>query len=167
MLRPAVTGQIPVLSSVGSGGTALAAFHNALVAVDLAQYNLIRLSSVIPPGIAVDATGAAPRPNGLWGDRLYCVYAHRSATTPGERAWAGIGWVQRLDGGGGLFVEHDGPTEEAVTCSISTSLRDLVAEREDQFTLPERVLVGAVCETEPVCALVIAAYRTSPWVSAE
>jgi arginine decarboxylase len=166
MLTSAVHDQIPVVRATGTGGTTLSAFHEALVAVDLGHYNLVRLSSVIPPRTGVDATGKAPVPVGQWGDRLYCVYAEQRAASLGEQAWAGIGWVQRHDGGGGLFVEHEGNSEEFVTHAIRTSLRDLVAGREDEFTPPEWVLNGAVCTGEPVCSLVVAAYETAPWAGA-
>jgi arginine decarboxylase len=166
MSSSAVRGQIPVVRATGKGGTSLSAFHEALVAVGLGYYNLVRLSSVIPPRTSVDATGTAPIPVGQWGDRLYCVYAEQRATVPGEEAWAGIGWAQRHDGGGGLFVEHEGSGEEVVSRAIRTSLRDLVAGREDEFSAPEWVLNGAVCTGEPVCSLVVAAYETVPWEGA-
>jgi arginine decarboxylase len=164
MSTSAVHDQIPVLKATGRGGTTLSAFHDALVAVDLGFYNLVRLSSVVPPGTSVDATGKATVPSGAWGDKMYCVYAEQRAETLGEQAWAGIGWVQRLDGGGGLFVEHEGGTELYVTNAIKTSLRDLVAGMEDAFSAPDWVLNGAVCEGEPVCSLVIAPYECSTWV---
>ncbi|HKS99009.1 MAG TPA: pyruvoyl-dependent arginine decarboxylase [Rugosimonospora sp.] len=159
----AVGDEIPVVCASGTGGTELAAFHAALVEADLAYYNLVRLSSVIPPGTQVDRTGKAPVPHGGWGDRMYCVYAEQRATVPGEQAWAGIGWVQRLDGQGGLFVEHEGSSEELVTRSIETSLRDLVAGREDEFTGPDWVVNGVICADLPVCALVIAPYESASW----
>jgi arginine decarboxylase len=160
----AVYDQIPVLRATGTGGTTLSAFHEALVAVDLGHYNLVRLSSVIPPDTSVDATGKAPVPVGEWGDRMYCVYAEQRATEVGEEAWAGVGWVQRLDGRGGLFVEHEGTSEAFVTNAIRTSLGDLVAGREDDYSAPDWVLNGAVCTGAPVCSLVIAAYEAAPWV---
>ena len=135
-----VNGELPILKATGTGGTALAAFHSALVGVNLGHYNLVRLSSVLPPGTFVDATGTAPSPVGTWGDRLYCVYAEQRTTTPGEEAWAGIGWVQRLSGdGGGLMVEHEGGSEAFVTDSILTSLRDMVQGSEEQFSAPDFV----------------------------
>lgn len=163
MPSSAVYDEIPVLSAAGSGRTGLAAFHAALVAVDLGHYNLVRLSSVVPPGTSVDATGKAPVPAGAWGDRMYCVYAEQRATTIGEQAWAGIGWVQRLDGGGGLFVEHEGPSERYVTDQIRASLADLVAGREGEFTGPDWVVNGVVCTGDPVCSLVIAPYESVSW----
>jgi arginine decarboxylase len=163
MVSSAVNDQIPVVAATGSGSTALAAFHAALVAVNLGHYNLVRLSSVIPPETTVDATGKAPVPVGRWGDRLYCVYAVQSATTAGEQAWAGVGWVQRLDGHGGLFVEHEGHSEERVVHAIRSSLRDLVADQADEYTAPDWVVNGAVCADRPVCSLVIAPYETASW----
>ncbi len=166
MSASAVYDQIPVLRATGTGGTTLSAFHEALVAVDLGHYNLVRLSSVIPPDTSVDATGKAPVPVGEWGDRMYCVYAEQRTTEVGEEAWAGVGWVQRLDGRGGLFVEHEGTSEAFVTNAIRTSLGDLVAGREDEYSAPDWVLNGAVCTGAPVCSLVIAAYEAAPWVGA-
>lgn len=155
--------QIPVMTSVGYGGTALSAFHSALAAINLDGYNLIRLSSVVPPHTGVDRTGSAPAPSGVWGDRLYCVYAELRATVAGEQAWAGLGWVQRLDGRGGLFVEHTGRTEQDVARALRTSLLDLVTGRRDEFTSPDWMISGAACTDRPVCALVIAPYQTEPW----
>jgi arginine decarboxylase len=162
----AVYDQIPVVCATGTAGTSLAAFHNALVAMELGHYNLVRLSSVVPPGTSVDRTGKAPVPVGQWGDRMYCVYAEQHATLPGEQAWAGIGWVQRLDGGGGLFVEHEGTSEEFVTHAIRTSLAELVAGHEDEYSAPDWVTHGAICTSEPVCALVMAPYESAPWAGA-
>jgi arginine decarboxylase len=162
----AVYDQLPVVCATGTGNTTLSAFHNALVAMDLGHYNLVRLSSVLPPNTSVDATGKAPVPVGQWGDKLYCVYAEQSATEVGEQAWAGVGWVERLDGGGGLFVEHEGTSEQFVVNAIRTSLADLVEGREDYFTHPDWVLNGAVCTDKPVSSMVLVAYETTPWVGA-
>lgn len=163
MYTSAVYDQIPVLKATGTGRTTLSAFHEALVALDLGHYNLIRLSSVVPPGTSVDGTGKAPVPAGQWGDRLYCVYAEWRATEIGEEAWAGVGWVQRLDGQGGLFVEHEGTSEAYVENQLRMSLADLVKGHEDEFTTGDWVLNGAVCTGEPVCSMVLAAYETAPW----
>jgi arginine decarboxylase len=166
MNTSAVNEQIPILCATGTGNTTLSAFHEALVELDLGFYNLIRLSSVVPPNTSVDATGKAPAPAGEWGDKLYCVYAEQRATEIGEQAWAGIGWVQRLDGKGGLFVEHEGTSEAFVENAIRTSLKDLVRGREDEFTSGDWVLNGAVCEGDPICSMVIAPYETQGWAGA-
>ena len=68
--------KLTVAAAIGRGRTELAAFDNALVVVGAANFNLVRLSSVIPPhSTVVEASDAPPRPQGTWGDRLYVVYA--------------------------------------------------------------------------------------------
>lgn len=153
--------RLPVLRATCTGGTTLAAFHHALTTLDLGHYNLIRLSSVVPPGVVVDPL--APAPVGNWGDRLYCVYAEQRTSTLGEEAWAGVGWVQRVDGGGGLLVEHEGGSQGFVTEAITTSLLDMVAREPYAFTAPELVITGGRCHGEPLCALVIVPYQVVPW----
>jgi arginine decarboxylase len=159
-----LSGPLPVLRATCTGATTLAAFHHALTAVDLGHYNLVRLSSVVPPGVGIDPSAATPPPTGVWGDRLFCVYAEQRTSTPGEEAWAGVGWVQRVDGGGGLLVEHEGGSEGFVNEAILTSLRDMVAGEQDAFTEPELVTTGGRCHGEPLCALVIVPFQVVPWV---
>jgi arginine decarboxylase len=155
---------LPILKATGTGGTALSAFHDALVRMNVAHDNLLRLSSVLPSGTVIDSTGNAPAPSGAWGDRLYCVYAEQRTITPGNEAWAGIGWVQRLSSdGGGLMVEHEGGSEAFVTDSILSSLQDMARDSAEEFSAPQFVLNGARCASQPVCSLVMAPFETAPW----
>jgi arginine decarboxylase len=151
-----------VLRSFSAGVTELSAFHRALMQVGIGYSNLIRLSSVIPPGASVLPERTMP-PGGTWGDRLYCVYAEQRASTPGEEAWAAVGWVQRLDGGGGLLVEHEGGSEGYVTEAVQRSLGDMVDEADEAFTEPEWVACGGRCEDQPVAALVVVPFVRVPW----
>lgn len=163
MVSSAVNRQIPVMAAVGAGSTPLAAFHSALGRTGLDRYNLVRLSSVVPPRTGVDRTGTAPAPAGAWGDKLYCVYAECRASVTGQQAWAGVGWALRADGLGGLFVEHEGDSEESVARDVQSSLHDLIAQSRHGYTTPDWVLSGAVCTGPPVCSLVIAPYEITPW----
>ena len=153
---------LPVLRSFSSGATELSAFHRALLQVDIGHFNLIRLSSVIPPGATVRADRPLPAGGG-WGDRLYCVYAEQRTSTPGEEAWAAVGWVQRLDGGGGLLVEHEGGSEGYVTEAVQLTLADMVAEEQAAFSPPQWVSVGGRCVDQPVAALVVVPFARAPW----
>jgi arginine decarboxylase len=170
--------RLPVLGATATARTALAAFHRALVAVGLGHYNLVRLSSVIPPGTqvgvgrvergsALPARWRGPRPeefvDGFHGDRVYCVYAEHGTQVPGEEVWAGVGWAQRVDGQGGYFVEHHGSTADAVRLEIQTSLADMTADEVADFEPAEWVLEGVVCEDDPVCALVVVPYAAVAW----
>ena len=156
--------RIALSTGVGTGPTALSAFDAALCAAGIGEYNLVRLSSVIPPHSTLVRSGAAGQRTGRWGDRLFCVYASQLAQLAGEQAWAGIGWVRRQDGSGaGLFVEHEGPTEQGVLGDIASSLGDMVRRRGGEYSEPELLVTSAVCVDEPVCALVVAGYETTGW----
>ena len=170
--------RLPVLGATATARTPLAAFHRALVAVGLGHYNLVRLSSVIPPGTTVGVgrpdhapvlparwRGARPDDlvDGHHGDRVYCVYAEHGTDVPGEEVWAGVGWAQRVDGRGGYFVEHHGATAESVDEQIRTSLEDMTADDGAAFAPVERVLEGIVCTSTPVCALVVVPYAVVGW----
>lgn len=153
-----------VVSAVGYGRTELAAFDQALIRVGAANFNLVRVRSVIPPGSSVVESKRSPRLAGsIWGDRLYVVCAEQCASGPGEGAWAGVGWVQERDSGRGLFVEHHGSDEWQVRNDITASLEDLQHNRGVEFAPTRMRVIGAECTTEPVCALVLCALRTEPW----
>jgi len=155
---------IQIASGTGTGPTKLAAFDSALVEAGVANYNLIRLSSIVPPGSKiVNNKGAVADKPGEWGDRLYVVMADTRVDTPNAEAWAGIGWVQDKKTGKGLFVEHEGGSEAAVRRDIEQSLEALMAVRNVNFGPIHTKVVGRTCSHEPVCALVIAAYQAGGW----
>jgi arginine decarboxylase len=159
------TRTIEIACGTGTGPNTLAAFDGALRATGIANFNLIRLSSVIPPSTRVrPADGPVGRIRGEWGDRLYVVMAEQRVTEPGAEAWAGIGWVQDEESGKGLFVEHEGHSEGGVRGDILDSLGALVEGRPGEtFGPPQYVLHGAVCDGTPTCALAVAVYETATW----
>lgn len=155
---------IEVARSVGTGSTTLAAFDDALLAAGVGNFNIIRLSSVIPPMTDVVPTDGAVDVLGDWGDRLYVVMAEERVDRPGREAWAGIGWVQHEESGRGLFVEHEGLSEDQVRGDIERSLSALTAARPTvEFGPIQSVVAGARCEGEPVCAMVVAVYESAGW----
>jgi arginine decarboxylase len=98
---------IRLTPGVGSGPTELAAFDAALMDAGVANYNLICLSSVIPPGSEIER-GRYRTPAHEYGRRLYVVLSQMRQSTPGAWAHAGIGWMQNSERRHGLFVElHD------------------------------------------------------------
>ena len=161
---PAVPLTIGVTAGSGKGRTKLAAFDAALRSAGVADHNLIRLSSVIPANSAVCLCPADEQLRGSFGDALYCVYAVAHATERGDEAWAGIGWSRADDGSGrGLFVEHSGHSEEQVHNLIAMSLADLDSGRADTFSVEDTLLSSAHCHGQPVCAVVVATYKTVGW----
>lgn len=160
--RSALT--IRVSRGVGSGHTKLAAFDQALRAAGVSDFNLVRLSSIIPPGSSVDVTDGRHQLRGGYGDLLYCVYAEAYASVPAEEAWAGMTWAVHEDGSGaGLFVEHGGDSREVVERSLRRSLDSMMAHRPSGFRHSGTLLSSISCRSEPVCALVVASYRTASW----
>lgn len=158
--------QIFVVPGIGTGPTKMSAFDAALYNAGVPNYNLIRLSSIIPTGATIlprDKPIAEKALPGKWGDRLYVVMAEKRVDTPNVEAWAGIGWVQDQTSGKGLFVEHEGESEQAVRRDITQSLEALMATRNVDFGKIEMVVVGRTCTYHPVCALVVAVYQASDW----
>lgn len=148
----------------GSAATELSAFDSALYDAGIANYNLLRLSSVIPPKASIIEVDDGKIPiDGVWGDRLYVVMAEYRTSTLGESAWAGVGWVQDGSTGEGLFVEFEGTSEEYVTSSITQSLKDLMATRGIDMGEIHMAVNGVECTGEPVCAMVTAVYKSEPW----
>lgn len=152
---------ITIRTGIGKAQTPLAAFDHALLAAGVANFNLITLSSVIPPGSTIrhDVSTLA----GNHGDRLYCVLSEAHADRPGEIAWAGIGWVIDPLTGGGLFVEHHAGSEESLTEQIDRSLADMVRNRGGGYGEVHRATTCAHYEDQPACALALAAYRVVGW----
>ena len=157
---------IHLAKGIGTGSTKLAAFDAALNHAGIANYNLIKLSSVIPADSEIVVhKGAIPKSKiyGSWGDRMYVVMAEERENTPNAEAWAGIGWVQNKKTGEGLFVEHEGASEKSVKRDIKQSLEDLMKNRNDKFGKIEMIVSGTSCKNIPACSLVVAVFQTSGW----
>lgn len=164
ILRPALRRTIQVATGIGEGPTKLAAFDAALRDSGVANFNLIYLSSVIPPhsDIQISPDGSV-RAEGEWGDRLYVVIAEQRTDVMGEEAWAGVGWVQQEPDDRGLFVEHHGCTEGGVRSDIRASLMALGDARPGEFGPVGMAVSGITCEGAPVCALAVAVFGAEPW----
>ena len=154
--------RIQITSAVGSGPTALGAFDAALQNAGIENYNLIPLSSVIPPGAELELSRFATPPS-EYGHRLYVVMARHETSQVGEEAWAGLGWTQEPETGRGLFVELHGTSKRSVDAAIESTLDAIKAARPYEYGKNESEIAGIVCEGEPVCALVIAVYASEPW----
>lgn len=158
--------KIYLSTGIGEGPTKLAAFDSALNNAGIANYNLIRLSSVIPPNsdlIELKSPISHIEMPGNWGDRLYVVMADMRVSTLNTEAWAGVGWVQDKNTKKGLFVEHEGYSEAAVRKDITQSLEGLMETRNVDFGPIHMSLAGITCKQKPVSALVCAVYQASDW----
>ena len=161
--------QIHVGSGIGFGPTRMAAFDSALNELGIANYNMLRLSSIIPPNseIVVHDGRIQKEMPGQWGDRMYVVMAEIRVDKHNVGAWAGVGWVQDKKTGRGLFTEHEGNSEDFVRREIKQSLEAFMAMRSQDETFDwgpiEMKVVGETCISKPVCAMVAAIFQTTDW----
>lgn len=161
-LRDRVGLDIQVTAATGVGPTVLAAFDDALMCAGVSNFNLVRLSSMIPPGSSV-STPTRQDPVGAWGDRLYAVWAFQSAELLGQEAWAGISWIQDPADGRGVFVEHEGGSELQVREELHASIESLRRAHRLPDVEAGSIIAGTRCERHPACALVIAPMYSEPW----
>ncbi len=152
---------ISVTYGIGSGPTELSAFDSALNDAGVANYNILHLSSVIPPEAVVEVKKAEPQ-SAEYGHRLYAVLSSRIETEPEKEAWAGLGWIQDKTGRG-LFVEHQGGSESEVEGLIRDSLENMRQYRKNEYGEVQFKMVGIKCKDRPVCALVCAPYMSEGW----
>lgn len=157
--------KINLSTGTGVGPTELAAFDHALVNAGVANFNLIYLSSVLPPGSSVNVLDAPVTPEGGWGDRLYVVMAQMRTYQRNQEVWAGIGWVQDPETKKGLLVEHEGHSEQEVRADIENSLEALAQNRGMTFGPIHMKVVGKKCVSLPVCALAVAVFESEPWLT--
>lgn len=157
--------KIDVSAGTGVGPTELSAFDQALVNAGVANFNLLCLSSVLPPGSDVTILDKPFTPEGEWGDRLYLVMAQFRTSTRNQEAWAGIGWMQDPLTKRGLLVEHEGHTEAEVRADITNSLEALAENRGMEFGPITMHVAGTKCTDRPVCAIVVAVFESCAWKS--
>lgn len=161
---------IKVVSSIGTGKTALSAFDNALKNAGVYNFNLIVLSSIIPSGAKVTKHKRLEEKDDEIGWRLYVVKADQRSDRSGEVIAAGLGWYH-LQNGGGVFVEHEvsGMTKKSVESDIklkiARSVQDLVEFRGEKFHKDKMGVSFAVAkvDSEPACALTLAVYKSESW----
>jgi arginine decarboxylase len=160
--------KITVTAGSGTGSTTLSAFDAALKAAGIHNYNIIKLSSVIPPGseVVIKKWKNSPTEHGK---KLYTVMAEIRTDVMKRSIAAGIGWYQIKDGRG-IFAEHTDmierlnakEAEENVAKKIEATIRDLCANRGYPFNKRrfKKVISSAEVKDKPTCTLVAAAYES-------
>ena len=152
---------IHLVKGSGHGPTRIAALDAALFAAGISDYNLIPLSSILPPGSRLLSTPWRAEAKD-YGNRLYLVVstAHTPDDTTG--AVAALGWVRSSDGRG-FLVEDSGGDRDTVVERVSRALEDMRQRRN-------LVEAESGCEVMEVkagsphsCALVAAVFKSAPW----
>jgi arginine decarboxylase len=142
-----------------SGPTPTAAYDAALAAANVHNFNLVRVSSVIPADAHLAVLGTAPDLGDV-GDALTVVQG-RATRGPGEAGAAGIGWA-RSDSGRGIFYESSGDDEATVRQRIADGLEAGMALRDWEFGDRDEAVVAADPDPDAyTTAVVVAAYGES------
>lgn len=165
--------RIIITKGFGTGRTEISAFDAALKKAGIHNYNLIPLSSVIPPHskVVVSEPSVHHYTADEHGKRLYVVIAKMLQNEPGLSAYAGLGWVQSDESsdpshtGRGLFVEHTGYSKDDVETKIHHSLEDMVASRYEGkiYGSAKRLVYGGKVKNGYGCAIVVAVYQSQSW----
>ena len=157
---------IYITTGKGYGKTLISAFDSALKTAGVYNYNLLRLSSIIPPESIIKVKKYKANPE-HYGDRLYIVKAEYRTRESGKYIGAAMGWYQLADGRG-VFVEHGeiGETKEAVELNlrqeVKNSLKDLCRFRK--YPIIERRMKSKINIIQvndlAACVLVIAVFKS-------
>ena len=164
---------IIISSGKGEGKTLLSAFDGALVDAGVSNYNLLILSSIIPPGSVIKQQ-KYKTPDSEYGQRLYVVMSEKRSRESGRYIGAAVGWCQEEDGRG-VFVEHHFTenSEDAVRFQLEDevrkSLSDLCHIRGFSCTKEKMNIKMSVSKVtdKPACTLVVAVYKAEPWNGVE
>jgi arginine decarboxylase len=152
---------IRVVWGAASAATAMSSYDAALAAAGVENYNLTRVSSVIPEGASVHVVETAPD-LGPAGERLTVVQGRQTAA-PGttDRVAAGLGWSVE-ESGRGIFYESSGTDPDAVRERVETGLAAGRELRDWAFVDGDVQVVSAPADPdEYTTAVVVAAYGRS------
>ena len=155
--------KIHVTWGTGEGSTKIAAFDRALWDAGIANYNMIKLSSVIPVGVDV-VVEKVDMNNKEHGHKLYVVLSEQYETEKGEKAVAGLGWVSANHvKGKGIFVEHGARTGEEVTEYIENTINSMTSYRPEEHGGIKVKTAEKECTNAVVCSVVAAVYKSEGW----
>jgi arginine decarboxylase len=155
--------KIIVTKGTGEGETKTAAFDKALWDAGIANYNLIRLSSVIPEGSDV-ASEKIDWNSREHGNRLYVVISEAYETEKGKKAVAGLGWLTSNNvKGKGIFVESGGRSQGEVKDYIEGTIRSMASYRPEDHGDVMTEFSERECRGKIACAVVAAVYKSEVW----
>jgi len=128
-------GFTPVIKAAGTAGSAegstpLNAFDNALLAAGIGNINLVRVSSILPPGVDL-----VPLPRIKPGAIVPTAYAAQTSEVPGEVIAAAVGWARPEDPAkNGVIMEfHDKATREEAERMIVQMLEEAFRVRGERI----------------------------------
>jgi len=153
--------KIRVTSGIGTGTTNLSAFDAALFDAGIENFNLILLSSIIPPSCSLTIEKYKQAPMEM-GQKLYTVMSRHFGNKENGSVYAGLGWAYTNDGG--IFVEHQGRSYNQVRDEIILSMTAMIEHRPFLKSQPlNHKIIGCDRVCSPTCALVAAIYTSEEW----
>lgn len=150
---------VRVLAGTGRAPTALSAYDAALAAANVHDYNLVAVSSVLPPDAEVEVVERAPD-LGPVGGRLTVVEAAATVAGTGPVS-AALGWTRAesgadtegsaaaADGAGVVYEAADATGPEPVEAEVRAGLA-AAREIRDWTAATEETVVATVPEDGPV-----------------
>lgn len=132
----------------GEGFTELIAFDNALRSAGMWQYNLVRVSSVLPPGVKKAKTiDLQP------GSILHIAYAKYVSKAPGEIISAAIGvGLPKDENNIGVIMEFSGPvSEEEARETVFRMIIEAMKNRD--IPLDDVEILSVSCTTKSIAAV--------------
>ncbi len=148
--------RVHLVASRAEGITSLNAFDNALMEVGLADYNLLKVSSVFPPGAElIDEVDIPP------GSVVPCVYTSFVSKEPGKRIAAAMGVsIPEDPSKAGVVMEFSGECSSEDAKEETKRMVKAAMERRDI----EEYRMKSVCVEHRVesCGCVLAALLLLP-----
>ncbi len=154
--------KIIISKGTGESVTTISAFDAALFEAGIGNYNLIKLSSIIPIGSRIEKKQFR-QPTNEYGHRLYVVMSSKTVEEPEKEAWVGLGWTTSRVNGQGLFVEIGGNSKKEVEEEIYNSINEMKLIRKIPFGKIYTETIGIKCVQKPVCAIIAAIYQSKGW----
>ena len=146
-----------IVDATGTGCTPKSALDDALSKLGIHHFNLLHLTSVIPPMTEIILKDVYDR-RILPGTVQPVVMAHFESDQPGQVISAGLGWKLAVEGG--IFMEVNGVWDERTTeHKLLTSLDELARRRDWDWQQPSQTKVQeSIVKNQAASVLVCAIY---------
>lgn len=154
------TMDIYITFGIGEGLTKISAYDSALIDAGIGNFNIIYLSSIIPPRSNIKLEKLNLR-NDLTGHKLFAVISHIELDEIGQIAYSGLGWLFDEEKGG-LFVEYSSNKYEETYTYIDNSLNSMNRSRQINSKATIKI-IDVECIKNPVSAVVAAVYNIQGW----
>ena len=150
--------KIIIVRGTGEGSTALSAFDDALHNARIGNFNLVKLSSIIPKNAVIELKERYDIPYEI-GQVQPVVISHSESNETGLEISAGLGWA--LANEGGVFIEISGCfSENQCLTEINTTLNDMMKRRDWNWTKKTNTYTVSTTVKDVFSSVVVCAIYT-------